>query len=93
MQVFETKITVTKDDIDELNHVNNVRYIQWVNDVAKIHWQHNTTKEIIDNYLAAIPLNRMGTVKDVANLCIFLASDEAGYITGQTIQVDGGLIM
>ncbi len=50
-------------------------------------------QEIIDNYLAAIPLNRMGTVKDVANLCIFLASDEAGYITGQTIQVDGGLIM
>jgi len=50
-------------------------------------------QEIIDNYLAAIPLNRMGKVKDVANLCIFLASDEASYITGQTIQVDGGLIM
>ena len=50
-------------------------------------------QEVIDNYLAAIPLSRMGTVKDVANLCIFLASDEAGYITGQTIQVDGGLIM
>ncbi|HOE91794.1 MAG TPA: SDR family oxidoreductase, partial [Candidatus Cloacimonadota bacterium] len=30
---------------------------------------------------------------DVANACIFLASDEAQYITGQTIQVDGGLIM
>ncbi len=50
-------------------------------------------QEVIDNYLTAIPLSRMGTVKDVANLCVFLASDEAGYITGQTIQVDGGLIM
>ncbi|NQT64595.1 MAG: 3-oxoacyl-[acyl-carrier-protein] reductase [FCB group bacterium] len=50
-------------------------------------------QEVIDNYLAAIPLSRMGTVRDVANLCIFLASEEAGYITGQTIQVDGGLIM
>ncbi len=50
-------------------------------------------QEVIDNYLAAIPLSRMGTVRDVANLCIFLASDKAGYITGQTIQVDGGLIM
>jgi len=50
-------------------------------------------KEVIDNYSAAIPLSRMGTVSDIANLCIFLASEEAGYITGQTIQVDGGLIM
>ncbi len=50
-------------------------------------------QEVIDNYSSAIPLSRMGTAKDVANLCIFLASQEAGYITGQTIQVDGGLIM
>ncbi len=50
-------------------------------------------QEVIDNYSAAIPLSRMGTAKDVANLCVFLASEEAGYITGQTIQVDGGLIM
>ncbi len=50
MQVFETQITVTKDDIDELNHVNNVRYVQWVNDVAILHWNKNTTKEIINNY-------------------------------------------
>jgi 3-oxoacyl-[acyl-carrier protein] reductase len=50
-------------------------------------------QEIIDSYSAAIPLSRMGTATDVANLCVFLASDEAGYITGQTIQVDGGLIM
>ena len=50
MQVFETQIIVTKDDIDELNHVNNVRYVQWVNDAAKFHWQQNATKEITDNY-------------------------------------------
>ncbi len=50
-------------------------------------------REVIDNYLAVIPLSRMGTAKDVANLCVFLASKEASYITGQTIQVDGGLIM
>ncbi|MCK4311978.1 MAG: SDR family oxidoreductase, partial [Candidatus Cloacimonetes bacterium] len=50
-------------------------------------------KEVIDKYTAAIPLSRMGLPKDIANLCIFLASDEANYITGQTIQVDGGLVM
>ena len=50
-------------------------------------------KEVVDKYLEAIPLRHMGTSKDVANLCLFLASEEADYITGQTIQVDGGLIM
>jgi len=50
-------------------------------------------KEIVDKYLEAIPLRHIGTSKDVANLCLFLASEDANYITGQTIQVDGGLIM
>ncbi len=40
-----------------------------------------------------IPLNRMGTAQDVANVVKFLASDESSYITGQVIQVDGGMLM
>ena len=40
-----------------------------------------------------IPMKRAGTGKDVAGLVAFLASDDADYITGQTINVDGGLIM
>jgi 3-oxoacyl-[acyl-carrier protein] reductase len=51
------------------------------------------SQEVVDKYSTSIPLNRMGVPKDVADLCIFLASDEANYITGQTINVDGGLIM
>ena len=40
----------------------------------------------------AIPLKRGGTPEDVANLAVFLASDMSGYITGQTIHVDGGML-
>ena len=40
-----------------------------------------------------IPMKKFGTVKDVAKCILFLASDEANYITGQTISVDGGLFM
>jgi 3-oxoacyl-[acyl-carrier protein] reductase len=42
---------------------------------------------------ASIPLKRLGTVADIGNAALFLASDEAGYITGQTIVVDGGQIL
>ncbi len=42
--------------------------------------------------LKNIPLNRLGSVEDVADLAIFLASDKAGYITGSTYVIDGGLM-
>jgi meso-butanediol dehydrogenase / (S,S)-butanediol dehydrogenase / diacetyl reductase len=40
-----------------------------------------------------IPMKRAGKAADVAGLVVFLASEDAAYITGQTINVDGGLIM
>lgn len=48
----------------------------------------NTIKE----WRNAIPLKRGGTPEDVANVCLFLASDMSAYITGQTINVDGGML-
>ena len=44
-----------------------------------------------EGYLAAIPLKRLGTGDDVANTCVFLASDMGAYITGQVVSVCGGL--
>ena len=46
-----------------------------------------------DKLIKEIPLNRLGSVKDISDLVLFLASQEASYITGQTISVDGGLFM
>ena len=42
---------------------------------------------------AAVPLGKLGTVDDIGHAALFLASREAGYITGQTIIVDGGQIL
>ena len=39
MESFQKIITVGEEDLDELQRVNNVRYVQWVQDVAKAHWQ------------------------------------------------------
>jgi meso-butanediol dehydrogenase / (S,S)-butanediol dehydrogenase / diacetyl reductase len=49
--------------------------------------------ELMAEWVANIPMKRAGEGKDVAGLVAFLASDDASYITGQTINVDGGLIM
>ncbi|WP_044172471.1 SDR family oxidoreductase [Phytobacter massiliensis] len=49
--------------------------------------------ELMQEWVDGIPLKRAGTPDDVAGLVVFLASQDAAYITGQTINVDGGLIM
>ena len=51
------------------------------------------TEEVKNQYFDAIPLSRFGKVEDVAKAVLFLASDLSSYITGQTINVDGGLVM
>lgn len=51
------------------------------------------TDDIKEAILAQIPLGHYGTVEDVANAVAFLASDEAAYITGQVLSVDGGMVM
>ena len=50
---------------------------------------NDANEKIINN----IPLGRIGVTSDISELVMFLASDEASYITGQTISVDGGLLM
>ncbi len=51
------------------------------------------TNEFKENALKMIPLGRTGTVEDVANCVAFLASEEAGYITGHVLNVNGGMLM
>ena len=67
------------------------------NAVAPGYIQTDMTEGLADkvkeNIMNAIPLKRLGTPEDVANAVAFLASEEAAYITGQVINVDGGMVM
>lgn len=49
--------------------------------------------KIIEEYLSAIPLGKLGDIEDIANAVAFLASDMSRYITGQVLVVDGGLFI
>lgn len=49
-------------------------------------------EEVVKGWTDAIPLKRGGTPEDIANACVFLASDMATYITGQVLNIDGGML-
>ncbi|TSE11536.1 3-oxoacyl-[acyl-carrier-protein] reductase [Aquimarina algiphila] len=49
-------------------------------------------EKVVDGWRNAIPLKRGGTPEDIANTCLFLASDLSAYITGQVLNVDGGML-
>jgi 3-oxoacyl-[acyl-carrier protein] reductase len=48
--------------------------------------------EFIRRETAAVPLGRLGNPEEVANVAVFLASERASYVTGVTLQVDGGVV-
>ncbi len=50
------------------------------------------SEEVVQKWRDGIPLKRGGAPEDVANACVFLASDLSNYITGQVLQVDGGML-
>ena len=83
-------IALTKTTAKELAS-RNVR----ANAIAPGFIQTEMTAKLSDNVksemLKYVPLAKFGTVQDVANLALFLASDNSSYITGQVIQVDGGM--
>lgn len=74
MKTFSVQRKVVKQEIDELNHVNNVVYLQWVQDVAKLHWLKLTKETPQDDciwvvvrheidYLSSAILNDVVTLK------------------------------
>jgi len=52
---------------------------------------HGMTEQMKDQIVKAVPLGRTGTGREIAAACVFLASDEAAYVTGQVIRVNGGM--
>ena len=50
-------------------------------------------QDYLDQMTASIPQGRLGTPADIGNAALFLATDEAGYISGQSLVVDGGQVL
>jgi 3-oxoacyl-[acyl-carrier protein] reductase len=54
---------------------------------------HNLPEAELKKWLESIPAGRPGSIQDIADACVFLASDKASYITGQVLHVNGGMYM
>lgn len=67
MKYYEKVLTVKKGDLDELEHVNNVRYVQWIQDISKEHWQSKVSKEIQDSVVWVV-MNHNISYKSAAKL-------------------------
>ncbi len=50
-------------------------------------------KEVLEGMAAKVPVTRLGEVEDIANACLFLASEQASYINGTVLSVDGGIVL
>jgi 3-oxoacyl-[acyl-carrier protein] reductase len=55
--------------------------------------QRNSSRETYERMISSVPMGRAGTPEDVADVIVFLASDAARYVTGENIELNGGLLM
>ena len=65
--VFKKKLTVQEGDLDNLDHVNNVRYVQWIQDISKEHWQTLAPKQM-QKGIVWVVLNHNITYRSAAQL-------------------------
>jgi 3-oxoacyl-[acyl-carrier protein] reductase len=61
--------------------------------IATPYHERYSSPELMQKFVGMIPLGRVGTSEEVAEVAVFLASDAARYVTGETIEVNGGMLM
>jgi acyl-CoA thioester hydrolase len=50
-ETYTHQRTVVEEDLDDLHHVNNVRYVQWIQDIAKEHWEVRATEQLKNDFI------------------------------------------
>ena len=94
-----TSIDISDGLVSDMYKLINDQFLSFEINVNKIPISKNLEayikkyNKVKNQFLSQIPIGRIGSASDIANTVIFLASEEAGYITGQTITVDGGRVI
>ncbi|MCL4396058.1 MAG: SDR family oxidoreductase, partial [Chloroflexi bacterium] len=75
------------------NKINVNTVAPGVVDTELTHGMTTNNPKLVETMVKGIPWRRLGQPEDIAGAVVFLASDDAGFITGQTLSVNGGLTM
>lgn len=86
MERIQKQITVVQEDLDDLNHVNNVRYLEWIQDIAKEHWQNYAPKAIQRENIWVvkkhiIDYKSSAVLGDAINIATYIAKSEGAIST------------
>jgi len=81
VEIYEKHIIVNKSDLDTINHVNNVRYVQWVQDVAEEHWVSKAPTHILNTHYWVmlshhIEYKGQAFLNDTLNLVTYVVKSE-----------------
>ena len=91
MDILFKEIIVTKEHLDELQHVNNVQYVQWLQDIAKEHWYKNSTEEINNKYFWVVASHHIdyknsAVLHDVITIKTYV-SESKGVISTRIVEM------
>ncbi len=96
MQVYTHTVQVEQSDLDDLNHVNNVRYLQWVQDIAKAHWLSKATDDMLKRYFwvvirHVIEYKSAAVLHDFINIKTFV-EDSSGVTSTRVVEMYHSMI-
>ena len=101
MNVYKALRQVTKEDLDELQHVNNVRYVQWIQDISKAHWEFAVPVDTRKNMVWVVrrhDIRYKGAARldEQLEITTYIAHSE-GFISSRVVEIrnteDGKLIL
>ncbi len=91
MQTYSRIFSVQQNDLDELNHVNNIRYIEWIQEVSKEHWVQATSPEIREQLIWVvknhnITYNKSAVLGDMLQISTYIAESK-GPISKRVVEI------
>ncbi|HKL90369.1 MAG TPA: acyl-ACP thioesterase domain-containing protein [Allomuricauda sp.] len=91
MKIYSEVFDVIPNDLDDLNHVNNIRYVEWIQDISKKHWAQVTSREIQESMIWVvrnhnITYHKSAVLGNTINISTYIRSNN-GPISTRIVEI------